>query len=144
MIRLLLLGAMLAVFLTAQTDSVDKWSTLNRICGRVVRDVSPNKSSEQLKSISGAIVQLYDWNENRACCDVPALVESKTEHSGEFEFKNARAGTYWLLVNVKARKYAIKVGYEPNYSSDFGSCSDHLFIIKQSGDFILEKYIHVD
>lgn len=142
---MLLLAAVAAGFFSQQANSIEKWNTLSHTCGKIVRDVSSDKNSERLKNISNTAVQLYESNEGSSCCDGLALVEeTKTTRSGDFEFHKTPPGIYWLVVRVEGRKYAMKVDYKPGYADDFGSCSDHQFTIKQSGDFMLTKYIHVD
>ena len=142
MTRLLFLGMIFTGLLSAQSASPEKWSTFKRVCGRVVRDTSHNENTQQLKGVSGAIVQLYRWSENSTCCDEPTLVETKTGHAGKF--KDVVPGTYWLLVHVQGRLYTMKVRNTPGYSDDFGPCSDHLFTVERSGDFVMERNVRVD
>ena len=142
MIRLSLVSVFVMASLTAQMNTVGTPNTLSRLCGRVVRDLSRDRSFGQLKGISGAIVQLYGAQGNSACCDAALPVAGrKTRRSGEFEFKKEPPGTYWLLVPFEGRKYAMKVSYKSDRKGDSGSCSDSLFTIRQSGDFILETRI---
>jgi hypothetical protein len=146
MIRLALMLAAVGTGLAAQqASSIDKWQTLGDVCGRVVRNASSDPSShENLRSVSGAVVQLYKWRKESACCteSIP-LAETKSRRSGEFEFRELPPGHYWLLVRAGRQQYAMAISYKSN-KDDFGSCSDHLFTIERSGDFALLKTIHVD
>ena len=145
MIRLVLLVAAVAAGLPSQhARSQADWQTLNQICGKVVenRSSDPN-SNDNLKNVSGAVVQLYRRENGLCCSDSARIAETKARHSGEFEIKNALPGEYWLVVESKNRKYTMAISHKAS-NDDYGSCSDHLFVIRQPGTFYLLRTINVD
>jgi hypothetical protein len=144
-IRLVLLVAVIATGLPSQqARSQGDWQTLNHVCGKVVenRSSDPN-SNDNLKNVSGAVIQLYRRESGVCCNDSSRIAETKARRSGEFEIKNALPGEYWLVVESRNRKYIMAISHKTS-KNDYGSCSDHLFVIRQPETFYLLRMINVD
>ena len=103
--------AILAVCLTiggrsaAQNASTTgEWHTFDRVCGRLYGTAVPERKDPQVlkprKALSRVLLQLYQWQEGVPCCSGLNLVESvTTKRGGEFEFKKATSGRYFVVVN---------------------------------------------
>ena len=133
----------------AQAPNVEKWNTVEILCGKLIRSESvPTKGSansftEKTKPLKNAIISLYLRTEGTACCgDTAPIVELNTSRDGHFEFKKVVAGAYWIVARVEGVDYKIAVTYKP-YSKSDAKCSDVLYALK--GDHLeIERLIQVD
>jgi hypothetical protein len=97
---------------------------VDRIWGRVeyVQRIpirkQPDNYSEKRKAIRGVPLELYESRNENTCCDGSKRVDTATSgKNGEFEFKNEKAGHYWLTAKWNGRDYKVAVAFEPQKKS---------------------------
>jgi hypothetical protein len=118
--------AALAAILIVQTlnAQVKKPWSVDRICGRVVYlqripvRKQPNTYSDKRKDLKGIPLELYEAPEGARCCDALKSVDSIISgKGGQFEFKPAKAGHYWLTAKWNGSDYKVAVEFEPQKKS---------------------------
>ena len=132
-----LLGVILVVqALYAQQKK--PWN-VNRVCGRVeyVKRIPdkkhPSNYSEKRKNLRGVLLELYESDENPACCMMKNVGVAISGKAGEFEFKPAKAGRYLLKASWNRKDYQVPINFEPQKKSST-VCSEQGIQIEDDGD----------
>jgi hypothetical protein len=127
-----------------------EWFTFDNLCGKLVHYEQLPKKSKQgdnntaEKPVRHGVLELYPFHEGGPCCSrtLPAA-RARTSHSGNFKFKKAPAGDYWLFVHLDGRDFKMAVHYRPvKYPDD--PCDLQTFYAEESGSFRMFRSIVVD
>jgi hypothetical protein len=141
--RLLLLLAALPSSLYSQTSKLEKWNTIDRMCGRVIlveKTITPLSSHTTERPLKKAEVLLYHRKGNKKCCTPEELVsETSTESGGGFELKDAGSGQYWVVVAIDKKRYRLAVTVGPSERKGDVDCSDLLYEVVKDGDMQLVR-----
>ena len=93
---------------------------VDRLCGRLqyIRRIPDhqyaNVLSEERKPLRGVNLVLCERRQNEPCCKGASAMETvRTRRGGRFDFRNKRAGDFWLVANWSGRDYRIPVTYKP-------------------------------
>jgi hypothetical protein len=134
-----------------QTVDTQKWNTVEQSCGRVeFVDETPvkgnvNQYNTKSKPIKRSAVRLYRRETESVCCGgAPPVAEALTNRRGEFEFKNVKAGNYWVVIVVDGKEYSHPIKYAPDAKDKTQiNCSHFLYDLK-NGQLQLGRVIDVD
>jgi hypothetical protein len=143
--RLLLLLVALPSSLYSQTSKLEKWNTVDRMCGRIILveiTITPSSSYRTERPGRKAEVLLYRRKGNKKCCAPEELIsETPAESGGGFEFKDAGPGQYWVVVAIDKKKYKLAVTLAASDRKVDVDCSDLIYEVVKDGDMQLKKAI---
>ena len=115
------------------------WS-VDRLCGRVdhVEEIPDRKNAntytETRKALRDVALALYERRDSEACCNSSSLADKiTTNRSGDFDFRNKKAGLYWLTTNWHGKQYQIAVEYKPEKDS-VTKCSQQGISVDSAGN----------
>lgn len=125
--------------------------SVDRMCGKLVsmeavREKGKTSSSTfEAKPVSHARIRLFPPTPNGDCCILMTpLAEVFTARDGEFQFKKAEPGDYWLTALISGKEYKLLVRYEPGKKPE-KSCSDFQYTLQEGKfQFIRTATVTVD
>ena len=114
----------------AQAPQAAEPVSVDRMCGKLVsiggsrQKGTANSSQQEVKTVSHARLQLFSPSANADCCALMTPVaEAVTGRDGEFQFKRAEPGDYWLVASIGGTAYKLLVRYEPGIQKSGSDCS---------------------
>jgi hypothetical protein len=122
---------------------------LDRICGklektRFVSDkAAPSIGHTNAKSLSASELNLFVRTADAPCCVGVAIATVKTNHWGNFNFKNVSAGPYWLVATVEGKDVQMPVDFKPDQRSTT-LCSEQFFDVDENYNFGMSATVTVD
>ncbi len=134
---------LLAVFLTLglslpaiSAQSIEPVS-VDRMCGKLVsiegvsEQGKTNSPKQAAKSLPHARVRLFPPTASGDCCSLMTpSAEVLTGRDGEFLFKKAEAGDYWLVAAIAGSEYKLLIRYEPAKKSE-KNCSAFQYTLEK-------------
>ena len=122
----------------SQSNPQDKHVILvSQLCGVLLhsRDL-PSDGGQENNALRAVRLRLFERRDGEDCCNgLRAVAERISGHEGYFSFKKVRDGSYWLVVVVHKREHKMPIRLQQ--VRDSVPCSDWLYEIKDSGEFIL-------
>jgi len=121
----------------------DESELVAKLCGKLEQTDSipdkiiPGKYSVKYRPLKDAKLVVYERRSNSECCaNTPAVAETRSDKSGNFEFKGLAKGYYWVTTRVELQDYqmAIRIGQLKDKQP---VCSQMSFVIDEYGDFVL-------
>jgi hypothetical protein len=107
----------------------------------------PNQTrtyTDKRKSLSGIKLELYRWEEGKACCEENQRVASTvTDKKGRFAFSGLGQGKYWVLARWNQKNYQFPAVFNPTNKAN-GDCAGQGFEIDSRGTFQGFRTITVD
>jgi hypothetical protein len=129
------------------TPKVEKWNTIDRLCGSLLhvdhRERANSVIEDHSKPLIDAVLRLYA-RDSACCANANVLASATTGRGGKFEFKDLKVGTYWLVTVVGGQEYKMPLRIQLPDKSSNSQCSEQLFELDDSGDFQMKKLITVD
>ena len=125
------------------TPQFGEWELMEKLCGRLEQiDRVPDKTlpgmySDKSRPVKDARLVAYEGRSNGECCDNSRVAgETKSNKSGNFEFKGLTKGYYWLVTTVDRQEYRmpIRIG---KLQDKQPVCSQMAFAIDATGEFVL-------
>ena len=134
----------------AQQGNPIKETPLRRLCGKLalvkcktIKGVRTSYTTDE-KPVKAVALHLYEKREDTSCCQGLATVEDVvTDRKGNFKFKNAQPGTYWIAATVREIEYKLPVNFKPVKDAD-AACDTDVFALDGSGGFNVWEVITVD
>jgi hypothetical protein len=91
--------------------------------------------TEKTKALRGIALRVYERPNEVPCCDgLKVIAQTTTGLWGQFMLKGFLPGPYWLVAEVKDRRFVMPIRYQPAKDSE-SPCSDQLFRIDDAGGF---------
>jgi hypothetical protein len=151
MISILVFLLLLAASPQPQQPPSDKSRPkVHRLCGKLVHSEylpvggDSHYSQGKTSPLRKATLELYRRQENSECCrDLSIVAQAKSGHWGDFKFRRAIPGEYWLVAHVGTREYRMPIHYEP-HRKDPTLCSSLLWEVNDSGEFTVGETITVN
>jgi hypothetical protein len=113
---------------------------MNGACGSVeyVEFVPvPNQShtyTDRRQRLPDVKLQLYRWEEEKACCGGNPVASAVTDKKGRFAFSGLGQGKYWVVARWKQKDYEFPANFNPT-SKVNGDCANQGFQIDSQGTF---------
>jgi len=134
-----------------QADDSEKWNTVERMCGKLewLEEIpvkgTTDTFNEKRMPVKKAEVRLYRRENDSPCCGATLFVTNAvTNRAGEFEFKKAVPGRYWIVAIVDGKEYSHAIKFAPESKDKVEvSCSDLLYDVHK-GELQLGRVIHCD
>ena len=110
------------------------------MCGKLDRTQTihdkkdPSFVSTKSKNLGGLELKLFARNGDEACCSATPIAVAKTNHWGNFNFKNVSVGSYWLATAVDGKAVSMPIDFKPDEHSRT-LCSDQLFDVDENYNF---------
>ena len=134
---------MLAMPATPVHPQIDDAELVAKLCGRLEQSDSipnknlPGKSSLKYHPLKDVKLVAYERHSNAECCaTAPVAGETRTDKSGNFEFKALSKGYYWLVARVELQDYQMSIRIA-QLKDKQPVCSQLSYDIDESGDFVL-------
>jgi len=122
---------------------IDDAELVAKLCGRLEQADSipdknlPGRSSLKYHPLKDVKLVVYERHSNSECCTGAAVAgETRTDKSGNFEFKELSKGYYWLVARVELHDYqmSIRIGQLKDKQP---VCSQLSYDIDEFGEFVL-------
>jgi hypothetical protein len=119
------------------------WELVAKLCGRLEQiDRVPDKSvpgaySDKSRPVKETRLVAYEGRSNAECCANSKVAgETKSNKSGNFEFKGLTKGYYWLVTMIDRQEYhmPIRIGQLLDKQP---VCSQMSFAVTPTGEFVL-------
>jgi hypothetical protein len=145
-IRTALIMFLAATGLTAAAPAKPQfadWELVAKLCGKLEQiDRIPDKTlpdvySSKNRPVKDATLIAYEGRTTVECCANSKVAgETKSNKSGDFEFKGLTKGYYWLVTTIDRQEYrmAIRIGQLQDKQP---VCSQMSFALDPSGEFVL-------
>jgi len=95
---------------------IDDAELVAKLCGRLEQADSipdkniPGRSSIKYHPLKDVKLVAYERHGNSECCAAaPVAGETRTDKSGNFEFKGLTKGYYWLVARVELQDYQMSI-----------------------------------
>jgi hypothetical protein len=95
---------------------IDDAELVAKLCGRLEQADSipgktlPGRSSLKYHPLKDVKLVAYERHSNSECCaTAPVAGETRTDKSGNFEFKGLSNGYYWLVARVELQDYQMSI-----------------------------------
>jgi hypothetical protein len=122
---------------------------LDRLCGKfektqaIPEKANPSFIHTKSKNLSASELKLFFRTSDAPCCSAVPVARVKTNHWGNFNFKNVAAGSYWLLATVDSKEVRMPLEFKPDKRST-AVCSEQFFYVDESYNFGIAETITVD
>jgi hypothetical protein len=101
---------------TRARPQIDDAELVAKLCGRLEQADSipgktlPGRSSLKYHPLKDVKLVAYERHSNSECCaTAPVAGETRTDKSGNFEFKGLSNGYYWLVARVELQDYQMSI-----------------------------------
>ena len=143
-IRTVLITVLAASSLTVAIPAhpqIDDAELVAKLCGRLEQADSipdktlPGRSSLKYHPLKDVKLVAYERHSNSECCASATVAgETRTDKSGNFEFKGLSKGYYWLVARVELQDYqmSIRIGQLKDRQP---VCSQLSYDIDEFGEF---------
>lgn len=122
---------------------LDDTEVVAMLCGRLEQvdsipdKIFPGRYSVKYRPLKDAKLVAYERHSNSECCaGAPVAAETRSDKSGNFEFKGLPKGYYWLVARVELQDYQMSVRIA-QLKDKQPVCSQLSYVIDESGGFIL-------